>query len=342
MKKIYLSLLVGLSLFSSVKAQKVNLDPFTFNYEHVQLPLNYTDPANRTYNVVTNNGSDYYWVFNNDDFSRKININGFKPVNSGAYINIEVLLENLIIENAGVKENFTKNAAGAMVVSSYTATINCRGVGKCVVNCDGRVSSIPLTYTNKMTSQNYQNSDGAYRYYYDNLNTLKQQFSREFAMTSIDKIFAELNYLYGYRILESRGNLWVLESKDHPDFPGHQDAMTTIRNAFGSLTYTSDPLPVYQSLQPVIKYYEDLIVANNTDDKHHKKMRYSSYYNIMNIYYALDLPEKARVAAEALILNDYDKADGKLMIEKANNLTNILNTNKVVHSHLIVDPIYIR
>ncbi len=46
--------------------------------------------------------------------------------------------------------------------------------------------------------------------------------------------------------------------------------LTSIRNGFASLTYTSDPLPFYESLQPVIKYYEGLIAANASDDKHHK------------------------------------------------------------------------
>ena len=104
MKKILsialLSLLVKPMVFS--QKEHVNLDKFYFNYEYVELPEFYTDPANRTYNVVTNNGSDYYWVFDNNAFSRKININGFRPVETNAYINIEVQLENLIIENGGV------------------------------------------------------------------------------------------------------------------------------------------------------------------------------------------------------------------------------------------------
>jgi hypothetical protein len=46
-------------------------------------------------------------------------------------------------------------------------------------------------------------------------------------------------------------------------------------------------------------------------------MRYSAYYNLV-IHLLLDEPEKTIVEAEKLILNDYDKADGKELINRAN------------------------
>lgn len=343
MKKIILSalfiVLINPLLFSQ---KKVDLDASTFNYEYVELPEFYTEPENRTCNVVTNNGSDYQSIFDNNAFNRKININGFKQISDNAYVNIEIMLENLILENGGVVTNTKKNADGSYSTADYTVNITCRGMGKYIVNCNGRVNSYPITYSQTVKKTLY-NSNDANNYYYNNVNNLKQQFSREFATSSIDKIFANINSLYGYRVRNEKGNLWVLMTKDHPHYKDQQDALVKIQKEFANLTYTSNPLPVYENLQATLKYYEGILpTVTDPEDKKQKKIRYACYFNMMNIYYALDLPEKAKVAADALYANDYDKNDGKVMSDRATQLTKSLDNNKLSHRHLTVDPLYIR
>jgi hypothetical protein len=62
-------------------------------------------------------------------------------------------------------------------------------------------------------------------------------------------------------------------------------------------------------------------------------MRYSAYYNLAVIYLMLDEPEKAIAESEKLIANDYDKSDGKGLIERANKLIASFKAAKTNSTH---------
>src|SRR6478735_8826040 len=94
MKKLLLLVATIISV-NAVFAQKlkVDLDSKYFNYEFVELPKFYTEPSKRTFDVITNNSSEYYWIYDNSAYSRKIAINGFTRVTSAPQVLIEVMLE---------------------------------------------------------------------------------------------------------------------------------------------------------------------------------------------------------------------------------------------------------
>ena len=87
------------------------------------------------------------------------------------------------------------------------------------------------------------------------------------------------------------------------------------------------------NMQPLIEYFDSLKTKYTEDSKPARKMRYSAYYNLAVIYLLLDEPEKTIVEAEKLILNDYDKADGKELINRANRLIEDFKIAKTTSRH---------
>ena len=87
------------------------------------------------------------------------------------------------------------------------------------------------------------------------------------------------------------------------------------------------------NMQPLIEYFDSLKTKYTEDSKPARKMRYSAYYNLAVIYLLLDEPEKTIVEAEKLILNDYDKADGKELINRANKLIEDFKIAKTTSRH---------
>ncbi len=81
--------------------------------------------------------------------------------------------------------------------------------------------------------------------------------------------------------------------------------------------------PLVGNLTPLIDYLQALKTKYTGDDKRNKKMRYSAFYNLSNIYYYLDMPEKAKIEAEGLIKNDFDEKDGEELIKAADRLKEV-------------------
>lgn len=89
------------------------------------------------------------------------------------------------------------------------------------------------------------------------------------------------------------------------------------------------------NLQPLVDYFNSLKIKYNSSDKAHKKIRYSSYFNLAKIYLSIDEPEKAIKEAEGLITNDYDAKDGKEIIESATQLITEFKNAKTRTRHNI-------
>ncbi|MNL26972.1 hypothetical protein D3C87_1485360 [compost metagenome] len=87
------------------------------------------------------------------------------------------------------------------------------------------------------------------------------------------------------------------------------------------------------NMQPLIEYFDSLKTKYPEDNKPSRKLRYSAYYNLAVIYIMLDQPEKAIAESEKLIANDYDKSDGKGLIEKANKLIASFKASKLNTTH---------
>jgi hypothetical protein len=343
MKKIFFGILMIVSVSTFAQKLKVDLDHKYFTYEYVELPQVYTDPSNRTFNVITSNSSDYHYLYDNDVYGRKIAINGFTRTSSAPYITIEVGLDPAIDMGSGVQTSNTKRADGT-IATSYHWRMAIKGTGRYSVNYGGKVTRFIISRefstnsTNNFNTYNDANSN-----YSSNQRSNKELLLRQFVDYSIQTIYDNINSLYGYRIKSENENVWILDSKENPEYNNHQDALAQLRTNFASLTYNSNPQSTYSLAKPQIDYFEQAkTYYTEGDDKKHKKMRYASFYNLMKIYFALEMYDKAMEEANKLVANDYDIKDGEQMIKRINDLKARLAINNSSTTHVNVNPIYVR
>ena len=85
----------------------------------------------------------------------------------------------------------------------------------------------------------------------------------------------------------------------------------------------------------MIKYFDELKTKYSEDEKAHKKLRYSAWYNNAVLYMILDMPVNAVAEAEGLIANDYDKKDGERLKKDAEEMMELLNKNHISSRHFI-------
>ncbi len=89
----------------------------------------------------------------------------------------------------------------------------------------------------------------------------------------------------------------------------------------------------YKSLEEEIKYFEEIKNKYTSSEKPDMKLRYSAYYNLGIIYYCIDQPANSKQVGEALVANDFDKSDGKVIITESNNLVSSMTLNKLNTTH---------
>jgi hypothetical protein len=156
---------------------------------------------------------------------------------------------------------------------------------------------------------------------------------RGFVDGSINRVNSSLNFTYGFTPIETDDYLWILNSKDHPEYQTQQEAIQAVKELFKTMKADQPITDLENNLAPLIDYLQSLKTKYKGDDKRNRKLRYSAYYNLSTIYYYLDKPEKAREEAEGLIKNEFDEKDGEKLAEYANILADAMKLAKTNTRH---------
>ncbi len=128
-----------------------------------------------------------------------------------------------------------------------------------------------------------------------------------------------VNKLYGFSPVSFKEQLWIMDSKEEEGVI-QKEAIEAVKSQFALMKHNEPIDKLATDLKPLIEYFESLKTKYPDDNKGSKKIRYSAYYNLGKIYIYLDQPEKAIKEGEGLVANDYDKKDGKNLIEMGNDL----------------------
>ena len=168
--------------------------------------------------------------------------------------------------------------------------------------------------------------------FYLNKNAVREQMLRSFVENSKNSVINRINYTYGFVPRFEKQDLWILDAKSEEGI-AQTEAIKAVRTLFSTMK-ADEPIDELRSnMQPLIDYFNSLKTKYTEDNKPGRKMRYSAYYNLAIIYLILDEPEKTILEAEKLILNDYDKSDGKGLINQANELIATFNNSKLRSRH---------
>jgi hypothetical protein len=198
---------------------------------------------------------------------------------------------------------------------------------------DNTSRTINLSRSDVFKTDNFKNSTEASNSFTTNADAIYDSQLRAFADGSVSITNDNINRMYGFAPYESRDYLWILNSKDHPEYQVQKEAIAAIKELFKTMKAHESIEGLENNLAPLIEYMESLKTKYTDDDKSSKKIRYSAYYNLSKIYYFLDRPEKAAKEAEGLIKNDYDKKDGEDLLERANNLKALFDRTKFTSRH---------
>jgi hypothetical protein len=181
-------------------------------------------------------------------------------------------------------------------------------------------------------SKEYTDPAAPMKDFYLNKTAIRDQTLRNFTDNSLANFNNNINYTYGFRPKKDNEILWIMDAKNE-EGKTQSDAIQAVKSFFTTMK-ADEPIDELKSnMQPLIEYFDSLKTKYPEDNKPSRKMRYSAYYNLAVIYLMLDEPEKSIAESEKLIANDYDKSDGKSLIERANKLIVSFNTAKTNTTH---------
>jgi len=317
-----------------VLAQDADLDKYYFKTQAVRLPNVYFPENQRTFFVSLEKNATGI----NYDFS-KVTINGFTNVGTKTDGALEIVvnlpvglkssgsqMDTKTSENKDKDGNVTKTYF-YKVVESYSTMGNSASIK------DIDKSRTHLAFNQSYETKVYNKSADAVSDY----NLRKNEWYSDFKSKVERDTYFQLNYFYnifmGYPVSKNTVKLWLIGSKKNPDFQSHQDALKIMQDVFATVTYDKLPENIKQNLQPAITIFENTITKYPDDNRKHRKLRYSGYYNLMKIYYNIDDFDKATEYANLLITNNYDSKDGKDMLELINKRKKDMETVHVTSLH---------
>lgn len=374
MKKKFIHISLFMTCFELL-AQKVDLDRFYFDVNYQILPREFIKFENRTYGAHVKVGGAILNYTNEAAIYDKLNIFGWKKVESDPTVGIDFNLEDFVDRGANVQSRTDeeKDKDGKVIKRTTYYFVVAKYASRGYAKVKGPITPIPLTekqieekkakeaslasnrflknvivkkdsaeatdgftinYSreSEYKSKDYNSNALALLDFNNNKSAIYESNLRNFVDNSINDIVNRLNNIYGFRPKKDQEVLWILDAKSD-EGQTQIEAVQAVKALFATMK-ADEPIDELKSnIEPLITYFESLKTKYSENNKPHRKMRYSAYFNLAEIYLMLDQPEKALIEAEKLIENDYDARDGKGLAEQAKTLMESFRISKLNTRH---------
>ena len=327
-------------------AQRVDLDRFSFSANYRNLPREPLDTSYKTYTVFLETGPMMRSLNQEDEYSNRVYISGWRLIPYDAHLRISLNLEDVLIENSEVKTNvqILKDKTGKEIgkKTTYQSQVTYTFAAKIrISDYKGNLikQEVIASRQNKKThlSPEYQSEVEANSYTRFGFLTVLNQLNQQTFAQTVANLSENLTYRYGYPERTVTDFMWVLNSRKHPEYDGFQRAWMNVRQSMTEMS-ANEPLDnVREKLKPAIAYLNQLKKRYASDDKSDKKIRYACYFNLSKIYFYLDEPDLAMKEAGELVINGYDTKDGKLLEAQSLDLKAIMKQSKMKTRHFPVD-----
>jgi len=327
--------------------QKVpDLDKFTFTSQFRLLPVARLDSSYHTYNVTVETTKLMGPYLREMEPQKSVYIEGWKWLEKNGHISIQVKLEDMLPEAVSVKERveILKDRSGKQtgtrtfyhqeVVYTFSAFAD-------VSDFKGaHIENYILAdrgYKQVYSSPEFELKPMAEGYFVLNTLAITQKLYQDCVTRAMRYLSNTLTNNYGYGVTTVTDHMWIIDSRKHPEYEAHRRAFLMIKDAlFGISPYK--PLgDVRQQVQPAIDYFNSIKRKYTSTDKHDRKIRYASYFNLAVLYYYLDDPQAMLNEASGLILNDFDSRDGKGFEQTALRLKNLFEQAQMNTRHFAID-----
>jgi hypothetical protein len=345
-KKIYL---FALLLFPVViTAQKsVDLDRYRFTVQYRSLPELRLDSTYRTYNVEVE-GTRLMQSFLQDMSPEKsVLLEGWRKLPQDGHITISIKLGDLLPESVSVKERVEtiKNRSGQAtgtkifyrqeVVYSFEANASLTDYkGMHIMDQELAARNYKQTYR----SPEFALRPLAEGYFAINSLAVTKDLYRDCVNRAMHNLSNRITNNFGFAEATSSDFMWIIDSRKHPEYSAHRQAFQQMNEVLFSMNANNSIEGAREQLQPVIDYFEKIKKKYSSTNKHDRKIRYASYFNLAVLYYYLDDPQAMMKEANGLELNDYDAKDAKGFVQTAAWLKNLFQRTNIYTRHFNIDP----
>jgi hypothetical protein len=344
-KKIYTAIVLLLPLF--VISQKVpDLDKFRFTAQFRTLPAYRLDSSYRTYNVAIQGTRMTQGFLQEMEPERSVTLDGWKMIPKDGHITVDVKLEDLLPESVSVKERVeiikdrngkqtgTRTLYHQEVIYTFSAFADVNDYK------GAHIENIVLAdrgYKQTYSSPEFPLRPLAEGYFLVNTVAITEKLYKSCVTRAMHYLSDRLTDNYGYGQTTITDQMWIIDSKKHPEYAAHRSTFLALKDVLFSLSADKPLDGVREQMQPAINYFESIKKKYTSTSKHDRKIRYASYYNLAVIYYYLDDPQAMLKEASGLILNDFDVRDGKNLEASALRLKNLFAQTKLSSRHFPID-----
>jgi hypothetical protein len=336
--------MVPISFFAQ---KRVDLDKFGFTVQFRSLPNYKLDSSYRTYNVEVEETKIMETFIKELEPEKSVMIDGWKKLPAAGHLNVKVKMDELIPESFATKErveNITdRNGRVTGTRTFYSQEVTYTFSANAIISDykgihikDQELAS--RSYKQTYTSPEFPIKHMATGYFMLNSKNVISELYRKSVNKATRYLSNRLSDDFGFGEVTVNDFMWIIDSRKHPEYDDHRKAFQQLNSALFSMDANTPIDGLREQLKPVIKYFESIKKNYPSNNKHDRKIRYASFYNLAVIYYYLDDPQMMMKEASGLALNDFDANDARGFEESALRLKNQFQLFNITTRHFSVDP----
>lgn len=344
MIKLFLFVLFTFPLMS--KAQKLDLDPFSFSVQYRSLPKMRLDSTYHTYNVEVETTHLMNSFLRELSPEKSIVLEGWRKLTDNGHISIKVKLGDLLPESFSVKERVEeiKNKDGQItgvnkfyhqeVIYTFDAVASIddyKGMHIMDEELAGR------RYKQVYKSPEFTFKPLAEGYFLINSISITKDLYRISVNNAMHNLSDRITDNFGFSEVTANDKMWIIDSRKHPEYAAHRDAFKQMNEVLFAMNANTSIEHARERLKPVIDYFEKIKTEYSSNKKHDRKIRYASYFNLAVLYYYLDDPQSMMKEANGLVLNDFDTNDGKNFEQTATWLKKLFEQTHIYTRHFTIN-----
>jgi len=151
------------------------------------------------------------------------------------------------------------------------------------------------------------------------------------------KATSYLNSHYGYSRKRDWAKFKTLGSKKHPEYEMFNNAANAMKEILSQKQFNQPFDDIAQNIYPIIDYFRTTADNNSGNDKHQKRLKAASLYNMAQLYYYLDQPEEAIAIGNEYLDWGHDEKDGQKFIDKSDKLAQLLDFHNMNGRYIPTD-----
>lgn len=345
MKKIYILTFCFLPLLSTAQ-KSVDLDRHRFKVQYRSLPAMRLDSTYRTYDVQVETTQLMQSLLHDISPENSVVLEGWRKLPQDGHITIKVKLGDLVPGSVSVKERVvtTKNGNGQVtgtktfyyqeVVYTFAATAN-------IYDYKG-MHIIDQELADRNYKQVYRSPEFALRpmaegYFLLNSLAVTKELYRNSVNRAMHYLSERITDNFGFSEVTVNDYMWIIDSRKHPEYSAFRQVFRQMNEVLFNMDANTPIEGVREKLKPVIDYFEKVRRDYSSNNRHDRKIRYASYFNLAVLYYYLDDPQSMMREANGLVLNDFDTKDGKAFEQTAAWLKKLFQQNNIYTRHFSIN-----